>query len=450
MMKCLLTGIFLILITLTTNLIPGRAHGASRRPAAGLASDDTKGDAEKVLHTFPSGRQGGNPFGKLIFDSAGNLYGTTVAGGGFNTNCPNGWCGAVFELTPTVGGKWKEIVLHDFTWGKNGSVPLSGLIFDSAGNLYGTTYEGGRGSCQYRACGLVFELTPTAAGKWEETVLYAFSGGDDGGNPYTGLIFDAAGNLYGTTVLGGKGGLGVVFELMPTSSGTWKEKVLHTFTGGRDGGQPGGVIFDQAGNLYGDATVRGDLTKCGGYGCGVVFRLTPTSHGKWKESVLHAFTDGKDGAGPSGSSLIFDSAGSLYGATGGDAEGCQGLGGCGLVFKLTPTSNGGWKESVLHTFTGGNDGAVSEPTLTLDSAGNVYGTAYYGGSSNCAFGCGVAFKLTPTSNGEWNEIVLHSFTGGNDGGNPGSGLVFDSKGNLYGSTLNGGTDSWGVIFELTP
>jgi len=456
--KRVMMGIWLILIILLiANLIPCRAQegGVAGQVPAGKAAtqaDPTPAAArEKVLHTFTSGNRGGSPSGKLIFDTVGNLYGTTSAGGGFNTNCPNGWCGAVFELTPTVSGRWKESVLHDFRWGENGSVPQAGLIFDSSGNLYGTTSEGGRGRCLYRACGVVFELTPTTAGKWTETVLYAFSGGDDGGYPYAGLIFDAAGNLYGTTVLGGNRGFGVVFELMHTSNGMWKEKVLHAFTGGKDGGQLSGrLIFDERGSLYGDTTLGGNLADCQGNGCGVVFKLTPTSHGRWKESVLYSFAGGKDGAGPSGSSLIFDSVGSLYGTTGGDAEGCQGLGGCGVVFKLAPTSNGRWKETVLHTFTGGKDGAVAEPDLTFDSAGNLYGTTYYGGLANCAYGCGVAFKLMPTSNGQWKEIVLHSFTGGNDGGSPASGSIFDPEGNLYGSTAMGGANGWGVIFELTP
>jgi hypothetical protein len=455
-MKRLLIGFWLILIiVLSANLVPCRAQEARvavQAPAGKAATQAEPSLAaarEKVLHTFTSGNTGGNPSGKLIFDTAGNLYGTTAAGGGFNTNCPNGWCGAVFELKPASGGKWKEIVLHDFRWGKNGSVPLAGLIFDSAGNLYGTTLEGGRGRCNFRACGVVFELTPGAGGKWTETVLYAFSGGDDGGNPYAGLIFDAAGNLYGTTVLGGNRGFGVVFELMRTPSGTWKDRILHAFTGGKDGGSPsGGLIFDEAGNLYGDTTLGGNLADCQGEGCGVVFKLAPTSHGRWKESVLYSFTGGQDGAMPSGSSLIFDSAGSLYGTTGGNAEGCQGFGGCGVVFKLTRTSTGRWKETVLHAFTGGKDGAVAEPDLTFDSAGNLYGTTYYGGLTNCAFGCGVAFKLTPTSDGKWKESVLYTFTGGNDGGNPGSGLIFDGEGNLYGSAANGGANDWGVIFEL--
>jgi uncharacterized repeat protein (TIGR03803 family) len=450
-MKCVLTGISLLLIVLTTaNLIPGRAQEATRKLAAGSASQGTAETTEKLLRTFASGKGGGSPSGKLIFDSAGNLYGTTLAGGGFNTECPNGWCGAAFELTPTSSGRWKETVLHDFTVGKGGAVPLAGLIFDFAGNLYGTTYYGGRGNCS-RRCGVVFELTPSAGGKWTESVLYAFTGGSDGGNPSYGLIFDTAGNLYGTTESGGSGGVGVVFELTPTSDGKWEEKVLHSFSGGRDGRYPStGLSLDSAGNLYGGTSFGGNLAHCQGFGCGVVFKLVPTSSGKWKETVLHSFTGGKDGAGPS-SSLIFDLAGNPYGATGGGGMqgGCQGAG-CGLVFKLTPTSKGRWKETVLYTFTGGKDGAGPDADLTFDAAGNLYGTTYGGGIANCGYACGVAFKLTPASNGKWKESVLHSFTGGNDGGTPASGLILDPKGNLYGSAEYGGADGWGVVFELTP
>lgn len=461
-MKPMTMGIWLILIILlAANWIPCRAQErsiAEQLPADKAATQVDRAAAavrEKVLHTFTSGSKGGSPSGNLIFDTAGNLYGTTAAGGGFNTNCPNGWCGAVFELTPTGDGRWKEIVVHDFTWGKNGSVPQSGLIFDSSGDLYGTTSEGGRGSCNFRACGVVFELTPIAVDEWKETVLYAFSGGDDGGSPFAGLIFDAAGNLYGTTELGGDRGLGVVFEMMRTSDGTWKEKVLHSFTGGKDGGLPvGGLIFDGAGSLYG-TTMEGGGENCGGGACGVVFQLTPSSNGKWREKVLHSFTGTIDGVFPNGS-LVFDAAGNLYGTTeeGGGVVDCQGLPyGCGVVFQLTPMSNGRWTETLLHAFSGGEDGALPGPSLTLDGAGNVYGTTFGGATTDCVggagYGCGMAFKLMRTSSGEWKEIVLYSFTGGNDGASPYSGLIFDAKGDLYGSTSWGGTTDWGVIFELT-
>jgi hypothetical protein len=445
-MKRILIGVSLVVVLLTAgSSMPGRAQEASTpgQSPAGQSAPPVKPASsaakEKVLFVFPGGARGGNPSDKLIFDSAGNLYGTTNAGGGFSTNCPNGWCGAAFELTPTSSGTWKETVLHDFKLGQGSAVPDGGLVFDSAGNLYGTTYYGGRGNCSER-CGVVFELTPTSDGKWKESVLYAFSGGADGGIPIGGVIFDAAGNLYGTAALG----WGVVFELTPTSRGEWKEKVL--YTGRKDGIHPSdGLLFDAAGNLYGAAFGGGG--NCSG-GCGAVFQLVPRSNGKWREKVLHAFSGMNDGGYPNGG-LILDSAGNLYGTTnlGGNRGDCQGFG-CGVVFRLTPTSNGGWKETVLHTFTGGRDGA-GPVYLTLDAAGNLYGTTRDGGLTNCQY-CGVAFELTPTSNGEWKETVLHSFTGGKDGGSPASGLILDGKGNLYGAAYDGGADGWGVVFELTP
>jgi hypothetical protein len=455
-MKRALIGISLLLVVAATaRLIPGRAQEASGQPPAGTVAPPSNSASnaakEKVLLAFPGGKKGGDPSAKLVFDSAGNLYGMTEEGGGKDPNCPFSWCGAAFELTPTSSGKWKERVLHDFTANKGGVVPTADPILDSAGNVYGATMRGG-----VFGAGVVFKLTRTASGKWKENVLYSFAGGKDGGLPGP-LIFDQAGNLYGTADQGnGQGcggfGCGLVFKLTPTANGKWKESVLHAFTGGSDGGNPSGLIFDAAGNLYG-TTVDGGGGNCGGVGCGVVFELMPRSDGKWREKVLHAFTSPGDGALPYGG-VMFDASGSLYGTTnwGGDWGSCQGFG-CGVVFKLMPTSDGRWKETLLHTFTGGKDGAGPYGGVIFDAAGNLYSTAYVGGITNCfggGYGCGVVFKLTPTSSGEWKEIVLHTFTGGNDGGNPQSGLIFDAKGDLYGSTEWGGRDGWGVIFELIP
>jgi uncharacterized repeat protein (TIGR03803 family) len=404
-----------------------------------LPSGARAADNLNVLHTF-TGKDGGFPSSQLIADSTGTLYGTTQQGGFLNVNCAFATCGVVFAMTRTPSGKWKESVLHAFTLGKDGATPIAGLVLDSTGNLYGTAYNGGRGNCS-RRCGVAFVLTRTSSGKWKETVLHSFTGGEDGANPVSGLIFDTKGNLYGTTQTGGASGFGVVFELAPNSSGEWKERVLHAFTGGKDGGNPAAsLVFDASGNLYG-TTASGGRGKCQGRGCGVVFKLTPASGGNWKESVLHTFT-GSDGAYPA-ATLILDPTGNLYGATP--------LGGAynwGVAFKLKPDANGRWKERVLHTFTGGKDGAVPV-ALILDGSGNLYGTAYDGGIASCSFGCGVVFKLTPVANGRREETVLHSFTGGNDGANPEGSLIFGAKGNLYGTTTSGGTDSWGVVFELT-
>ena len=255
---------------------------------------------EKVLHSFnDNGQDGGTPEAGLIFDAAGNLYGTTLGGGTYGG-------GTVFELTPTAGGGWTEKVLYSFCSQPNctdGAGPLAGLILDAAGNLYGTTSQGGDYQCPsgtYTYCGTVFELKPIAGGGWTEQVLHSFDGsGTDGTYPSAGLIFDAAGNLYGTTQVGGYYGGGTVFELTPTAGGAWTENVLFSFDGTGGAVPFAGLIFDGAGNLYG-TTYEG-----GTYSNGTVFELTPTAGGGWTEQVLHGFGNGTDGYYPH-AGLIFD------------------------------------------------------------------------------------------------------------------------------------------------
>jgi uncharacterized repeat protein (TIGR03803 family) len=280
----------------------------------------------------------------------------------------------VFKLDVTG----KETVLNRFT-GKNGEHPYEGLIVDSVGNLYGTTFEGGIGSygCDLysRGCGVAFQVD--TAGK--ETVLYSFTGRTDGAPPQSGLIQDSAGNLYGTTSLGGTSNAGVVYKVDMTG----KETVLYNFTGGADGGTPMGTfILDSAGNLYG-TTYWGGIGTCSSSGCGVVFRLDTTG----TETVLYSFTGGADGAMPS-TGVILDSAGNLYGTTylgGHTSGGICAPSGCGVVFKLDTTG----KETILHTFT--NTNGLYPKGLIQDQAGNLYGTATEGGASNV----GVVFKLKP-------------------------------------------------------
>jgi uncharacterized repeat protein (TIGR03803 family) len=393
-------------------------------PAAGAASK------YKVLRAF-NGSDGSTPYAGLIFDSAGNLYGTTV-GGGVDIN------GNVFKLTPNADGSWAENVLHTFN-GSDGAEPFAGLVFDAAGNLYGTTGSGGADNF-----GTVFKLTPNADGRWTESVLYSFNN-RDGRGPYAELIFDAAGNLYGTTAFGGNltssvcigYGCGVVFKLTPNTDGSWTERVLHTFNGS-DGAEPiAGLIFDTAGNLYGMTDDGGDLSACGGYGCGVVFKLTPNADGRWTESVLHSFNN-RDGANPY-AGLIFDAVGNLYGTTQGGAYGN------GTVFKLTPKTDGSWTESVLHSFS--IDLGVPLAALIFDGAGNLYGTASSGGPADG----GAAFKLSPNQDGSWAYSLLHVFQG-DPALAPYSGLVFGSAGTLYGSTAYCSSSSGcaGVIYQITP
>jgi uncharacterized repeat protein (TIGR03803 family) len=269
----------------------------------------------------------------------------------------------------------------------------------------------------------------------------------DGNLPSGPLLKDSAGNLYGMTSAGGAHNLGTVYRLSPTSIGGFRETILHSFAGGSaDGAFPEGpLVRDSAGNLYGVTSVGGiRATVCNfsaGPGCGVVFKLTPTSTGQWAEAVLHRFT-GTDG-GNSLAGLVRDSKGNFYGAT--SAGGSKGL---GTVYKLSHTSTG-WKETVLHSFTGNSDGAAPfmfETALTLDGLGNIYGSTYQGGAASA----GIVFELIPQTSGAWTEKILYTFQGGADGLEPLCGVILDKSGNVYGTTLKGGTQiGSGTVFKLT-
>jgi uncharacterized repeat protein (TIGR03803 family) len=392
----------------------------------------------KVLHQF-NGTDGSDPaYGSLIFDAVGNLYGTTARGGAFGN-------GTVFELAPNADGTWTEAVLYSFTGGGDGPIPVAGVTFDTRGNLYGTAANGGA-----YGNGAVFELTPNADGTWTETVLYNFTGGSDGQFPGGSLTFDATGILYGTTSHGGAYGYGAVFKLTPNSDGTWTESVLHSFKTVSNGNAGGKLVFDAAGNLYG--TTNGeDNSTC----CGLVYELIRQKSGSWQYKILHRFTS-TDHAGFSPASLVLDQEGSVYSAAawGGGGNGC-GWGGCGTVFKLTPGSDGKWREHVLYRFKGGTD--AEEPTagVVLDASGNIWGTTLHGGGGPCSdfwggSGCGTVYKLIPNPKGGWIEYVVHRFRGP-AGGNPWGGLVVDGNGNIFGAASGEGTSgSPGSVFEITP
>jgi uncharacterized repeat protein (TIGR03803 family) len=372
-----------------------------------------RGQSETVLYRF-AGYDGTNPYGGLVADSSGNLYGTTPYGGDGICNGMAG-CGVVFELVNS-SGTYTEKVLYRFTGGDDGGWPYAGLIADSSGNLYGTAVYGGA-----YGNGTVFELVKSS-GTYTEKTLYSFIGGDDGGYPLAGLIADSAGNLYGTTAGGGGNGKGTVFELV-NSSGTYTEKVLYRFTGGDDGGWPyAGLIADSTGNLYGTTTAGG------AYRGGTVFELVNSS-GTYTEKVLHSFSDTPDGAGPT-PVLIADSSGNLYGTTNNGG----GLGGGGTVFELV-NSSGTYTEKVLYRFGvyGTFDGAFPYAGLIADSSGNLYGTT----RSDVNYGGGTVFELV-NSSGTYTEKVLYSFSGMPDGAVPYAGLIADSSGNLYGTTAGGG------------
>jgi uncharacterized repeat protein (TIGR03803 family) len=280
------------------------------------------------------------------------------------------------------------------------------------------------------------------ASGWTETILYTFSNGKDGGQPCGGLLADANGNLYGATNQGGLHSLGVIYKLTPTANVPWKQTILHNFGAGSGGTPPFAwypfsLIMDGAGNLYG-VTLYGVKHPQ----AGTVFKLSPNPNGTWTHSVLYDFSGGVDGEFPAIRNLTLDSQGSLYGAT---IDG--GTYGAGVIFKLTPTSSGPWTETILHTFTGGIDGAAPNGGLIFDSAGNLYGTTVSGGSSKCYPGCGVVFKLSPTHSGLWVERQLFVFQNGEE---PYGGLIFDPAGNLYGTTYLGGASGFGSVFKLTP
>jgi uncharacterized repeat protein (TIGR03803 family) len=358
---------------------------------------------ETVLYKFSSVWDGAGPVDSLIRDSKGNLYGTTNEGGNVNSYCGSG-CGTVFELSPPTepGGAWTLTTLYRFKGGTDGAESSAPLIMDEKGNLYGTTTDGGM---VYTCCGTAFMLSPptTPGGSWTETVLHDFGIGNDGTIPVAGLYRDSQGNLYGTTQGGGGRGPGSVFRLAPPSSGgTWTETILYAFTGGTDGGAPGSALVRYKDSLYGTAASGGDLSACDTgltQGCGVVYQLTAERNGTWSFAVLHAFTGSTDGSSPK-AGLVVDPSGNLYGATlyGGDNSNptCRGTyyQGCGVVFELSP-KNETWTENVLHTFEA-TDGYEPIGTL-LASHGALWGMTLVGGNlSSCSpEGCGVVFKVGP-------------------------------------------------------
>jgi uncharacterized repeat protein (TIGR03803 family) len=429
----------------------GTTNGGGQYNAGVVFKLDSAGN-QTVLHTFTGGTDGGNPCAGVVMDPVGNLYGTAYQGGIAGAGVNKRGAGVVYKID--TGGQYS--VLYSFTGGADGSGPFAGVILDSAGNLYGTTYNGGVNNLY----GVVYKLSPSG----QETVLYSFKGAPDGANPYAGVVMDAAGYLYGTTYGGGGHSAGAVYKV--TQLG--KEAVLYSF--GSDGTGPpdgGGVILDPAGNLYGAGGV-------------IVFKLDPAGHftqladlrnsafpsglardasgnlyfatqaeGTWPDgavfkldtsgrtSLLYKFKGAvvQSGIGlpVQNAGVVLDSAGNLYGTT-------PFQGTAGIVYEIE--ASGTVKR--LYDFLPGGGGYDPSAGLTLDAAGNLHGTTAGGGGQANA---GVVYKMGPGGR----ETVLYTFKGGStDGANPGGNVVLDQAGNLYGTTATGGADSQGVVYKLTP
>jgi uncharacterized repeat protein (TIGR03803 family) len=371
--------------------------------------------SNSIFQSFLAHGDGTTPEASLISDSSGSLYGTTYYGGA------SGY-GSVFKLTQIANG-YQETILYSFLRHPDGANPAASLIADKSGALYGTAQYGGTSDC-----GTIFKLTPSG-NSYTESVVYGFQCSNDGSNPVSSLIADSAGVFYGVASYGPFGD-GVVYKLTPHGTG-FSYNVIYTFQGESDERSPlAALIIDASGALY--STAAGDQ-----FVHGTAYKLTPQG-GTYTESVLHRFTNA-DGATPL-APLIADSAGDLFGTTlrGGSYK-------LGTVFKLTPAGFGSYAETVLHSFTGGADGARPHDGLIEDTTGALYGTALTDGSSNA----GTVFKLTPHGSG-YDFSVIHSFAGGADGANPIASLMGAGAGVLYGTTTSGGSYRHGTVFRLTP
>jgi hypothetical protein len=371
------------------------------------ASSALSATHEQVLHSFSGVASGGAT--AMIFDSAGNLYGTANPG-----LADTG--GVVFKLSPISNGQWSYEVLYVFKNGYDGAYPSGRLVMDSSGNLYGTTGQAG-----YYNCGTAYELTPNSSGLWDFSVLHAFTCSDGWGSE-SGMLFDAAGNLYGGTSGGGLYGSGTAFELTRDSNGKWAFHSIFNFTGN---GPTTDLVMDSEGNLY-------------GAGYSAVFELSPQMDGSWAETSSYTFNTA-DGIYPFGR-LTRDIAGNLYltNTSGGEFHN-------GTALRLSPQLDGTWVSTVLHSFNASlPDGRTPASGLALDDVGNLYGSTTSGGGRKA----GAIFKLTRDGNGQYTESLLYSFAPGNDGYQPQTGLVLDAKGNVYGATTWGGTSGRGVVFKI--
>jgi uncharacterized repeat protein (TIGR03803 family) len=390
----------------------------------------TQAQTFTIIHNFTGQQDGGVPTTGLAIDAAGNLYGTTRQGGQTQGgNCPGQGCGVAFKMTKR-DGNWLLTPLCNNCM--TGSLPSSRPAIAPNGILYGTTLYGG-----IFDQGVLYQLQPPAQpprsilSTWNYMKVFSFNRDGDGFNPQGDLIFDQSGNIYGTTEVGGNDFNGVVYELL-RSGGGWTRSVLYAPSGDLGSQQMiGGVVFDRSGNLYGVENIGGN------FGVGAVYELSPSGSG-WTAQILYSFQGGADGANPGGG-LLIDASGNLYGTTN-----TGGSGGGGTVFELTP-SRSGWTFNLVYSLSGRS---FSGPTdkLAIDSAANLYGVTYSGGAHQF----GSVFKLTP-SGGSWTYASLHDFTGsGFDGAFPMCGPTLDASGNVYGTTSRAGSSNEGIVWEITP
>lgn len=377
-----------------------------------IVSQSAQSQTYKVIHTFTAkGSDGASPYDGPTLDASGNLYGTTYTGGKYGS-------GSVYRLSPS-GSSWAYSSLYSFKAGADGVGPAFGsLAMSPNGTLFGTTEGGGYFGTDFAICGC----------PGHEVQIHSFGMGTDGAQPIGGVVLDWAGNIYGTTSLGGAYGNGTVYE--QRRSGTkWSENVIYSFTGGNDGtNPPAGPTIDAQGNLYGTSSLGG------ANGVGVVYKLS-RSGSSWKQTVLYTFQNLSDGANPVGG-VVLDGAGNLYGGTfdGGDNGG-------GTVYELSPSGDS-WTFTVLYSFPGGYGGPYNKLTL---ANGSLYGAT----EGEAANGFGSVFKLTPGKTG-WTFTDLYDFLDGNDGAQPYGSVAVDSKGNVFGTTVIGGSTNQGVVFEITP
>jgi uncharacterized repeat protein (TIGR03803 family) len=378
-------------------------------------SQPAQSQTYKVIHNFTAqGSDGATPYGGPILDAKGNLYGTTNLGGTYGS-------GSIYRLS-LHGSSWVYKSLYSLKGGTDGAGPAFGSLAMSPDNrLFGTTEGGGN-------FGTAFDVWKATNG-WKEAVVHDFGVGSDGEQPIGGVVFDKAGNFYGTTSLGGASSNGTVFEVKH-SGNKWTEKILYSFKGGTDAASPpAGVTLDAKGNIYGTSSFGG------ANGVGAIYKLH-LSGTHWKETILYNFQGGDDGQNPVGG-VILDQAGNLYGTT---FDG--GVNGGGTVYKLSRSSKG-WDLTTLYSFTGSYGGPYNK--LTFDAKGALYGATNSDGPNND----GMVFKLAPKKGG-WTFTDLYDFTGGSDGGLPYGSVAVDAKGNIFGTAVIGGTDNQGVVFEITP